>query len=64
MHDLHVMIDSGANCGISKNAQLLANLREIDCSATISGIGGKLTTPGDFSLTFFFTNLLSSTGDE
>jgi len=44
MHDFHVMLDSGANCGIFRNAQLLTNLRETDCSATISGIGGKLTT--------------------
>ncbi len=44
MHDFHVMLDSGANCGIFKNAQLLTDLHETDCSATISGIGGKLTT--------------------
>ena len=44
MHDFHVMLDSGANCGIFKNAQLLTNMRETDCQATISGIGGKLTT--------------------
>ena len=44
MHDFHVMLDSGTNCGIFKNAQLLTNLHETDCSATISGIGGKLTT--------------------
>ena len=44
MYDFHVMLDSGANCGIFRNAQLLTNLRETDCSATISGIGGKLTT--------------------
>ena len=44
MHDFHVMLDSGANCGTFKNAQLLTNLHETDYSATISGIGGKLTT--------------------
>ena len=44
MHDFHVMLDSGASCGIFKNAQLLINLHETDYSATISGIGGKLTT--------------------
>ena len=44
MHDFHVMLDSGANCGIFKNAQLLTNLKETDCTVTISGIGGKLTT--------------------
>ena len=44
MHDYHVMLDSGANCGIFKNAQLLSNLHEIESTATISGIGGKLTT--------------------
>jgi hypothetical protein len=38
------MLDSGANCGIFRNAQLLTNLHETDCSATIRGIGGKLTT--------------------
>ncbi len=44
MHDFHVMLDSGAKCGIFKNAQLLTNLHETDYSATISGIGDKLTT--------------------
>jgi len=44
MHDFHVMLDSGANCGIFKNAQLLTNMHETDCQAIISGIGGKLTT--------------------
>ena len=38
------MLDSGANCGIFKNAQLLTNMHETDCQAIISGIGGKLTT--------------------
>jgi hypothetical protein len=44
MHDFHVMLDSGANCGIFKNAQLLTNMHETDCQAIISGIGGKLST--------------------
>ena len=44
LHDFHVMLDSGANCGIFKNPQLLKDIRETECSATISGIGGKLTT--------------------
>ena len=44
MHDFHVMLDSGANCGIFKNAQLLTNMHETDSQAIISGIGGKLST--------------------
>jgi hypothetical protein len=44
MHDFHVMLGSGANCGIFRNAQLLTNLRETGYSATVSGIEGKLTT--------------------
>eukprot|EP01036_Dinobryon_divergens_P033830 gene33830-43712_t len=38
------MLDRGANGGIFNNAQLLTNLHKTDCSATISGSGGKLTT--------------------
>ena len=45
MHDFHVMLDSGAMCGIF-NAQLLTNLHESDYSATISGIGDREYTHG------------------
>lgn len=38
------MWDSGANCSIFKNKNLLSNLRESDTIASISGIGGELET--------------------
>ena len=40
----HVMLDSGANCGIFNNSDLLTNIRNTDIQATINGIGGQLTT--------------------
>ena len=73
MHDFNVMLDSGANCEIYKNAQLLTDMHETDCQAIISGIGGKLTTNvgGHFKciryfsirkqLLIFYPNLLKST---
>ena len=44
LHDYHVIHDSGANCGIFKNINILENIRISNEKATINGIGGNLTT--------------------
>lgn len=44
MHSFHIMLDSGANCGIFNNAQLLSDMHDTEHTAVINGIGGKLTT--------------------
>jgi len=44
LHDNHVIHDSGANCGIFKNINILKNIRLTNETATINGIGGNLTT--------------------
>ena len=44
LHDYHVIHDSGANCGIFKNINILNNIRISNETATINGIGGVLTT--------------------
>ena len=44
LHDYHVIHDSGANCGIFKNINILKNIRLSNETATINGIGGNLTT--------------------
>ena len=43
LHDNHVIHDSGANCGIFKNINILKNIRLTNETATINGIGGNLT---------------------
>ena len=44
LHDYHVIHDSGANCGIFKNRNILTDIRISNETATINGIGGNLTT--------------------
>jgi hypothetical protein len=44
LHDYHVIHDSGANCGIFKNINILKDIRISNETATINGIGGNLTT--------------------
>ena len=44
LHDNHVIHDSGANCGIFKNLNLLENVHITDTTATIHGIGGDIET--------------------
>jgi len=44
LHDYYVIHDSGANCGIFKNINILKNIRLTNDTATINGIGGNLTT--------------------
>ena len=44
LHDFHVIHDSGANCGIFKNKNILKDIRISNETATINGIGGTLTT--------------------
>ena len=44
LHDHHVIHDSGANCGIFKNINILNDIRISNETATINGIGGNLTT--------------------
>jgi hypothetical protein len=39
-----VIHDSGANCGIFKNLDILSNIQITNETATINGIGGNLTT--------------------
>jgi Reverse transcriptase (RNA-dependent DNA polymerase) len=38
------MLDSGANCGIFMNKNLLTNLRTIESHATINGVSGQIIT--------------------
>ncbi len=42
LHDYHVIYDSGANCGIFNNLNLLENVRITDTIATIHGFGGDI----------------------
>lgn len=44
VHNYHVLLDSGANCGIFNNINLLTDIQESIYTATINGIGGCLTT--------------------
>ena len=44
LHENHVIHDSGANCGIFRNINLLDNVRISDTTATIHGIGGDIET--------------------
>ena len=44
LHDHHVIHDSGANCGIFKNINILKDIRISTETVTINGIGGNLTT--------------------
>lgn len=44
LHENHVIHDSGANCGIFKNLNLLDNVRITDTTATIHGIGEDIET--------------------
>ena len=44
VHNYHVLLDNGANCGIFNNINLLTDIQESIYTATINGIGGCLTT--------------------
>jgi hypothetical protein len=44
LHDHYVIHDSGANCGIFKNINILKDIRISTETVTINGIGGNLTT--------------------
>ncbi len=44
LHDHHMIHDSGANCEILKNINILKDIRISNETATIKGIGGNVTT--------------------